>query len=69
MQKYLASKAKTLDGYPCLVYSVCVEYFYLISERRTIMTQINNGKMNRRLSFERRQIVLANQIAGAGRVL
>lgn len=33
------------------------------------MTQMNNGKMNRRLSFERRQIVLADQIAGAGRVL
>lgn len=33
------------------------------------MTQMNNGKMNRRLSFERRQIVLANQIAGTGTVL
>lgn len=32
------------------------------------MTQMNNEKMNRRLSFERRQIVLANQIAGTGTV-
>lgn len=33
------------------------------------MTQINIEKMNRRLSFERRQIVLAKQIAGTGTVL
>lgn len=33
------------------------------------MTQMNNRKMNKRLSVKRRQIVLANQIAGTGTIL